>query len=110
VVPVVTTLKMANTICAKLRQLPPSATNVLAIVTPGPVPEVGDVAGAVHLLKARAERKDETYFSRKGFDGARDFRQRYVRLSGVLVLGSSDAPIGDSERGSAPLRGTLWVN
>jgi hypothetical protein len=77
--------KVANTICTKLAQLPPSVINVLVLVTDGAAYEAGDLAGATALLAERALRKDDGFFQRRGLLGTRDFHHHYQRLSAVLL-------------------------
>jgi hypothetical protein len=78
-------IKIANTICAKLAQLPPSVINVLVLVTDGAAYEAGDLAGAPAWLAERALRKDDSFFQRRGLLGTRDFHHHYQRLSAVLL-------------------------
>lgn len=77
----------AAPIVAKLRQLPPSVPNVLLVAFDGVGAEAEpfDVAAATRGLRARADGKDEAYFSSRGFDGTRGFYRRYLRLGAVLV-------------------------
>ena len=42
-----------------------------------------DIAAATQALRARADAKDEAWFSRRGFDGTRGFYERYLRLGAV---------------------------
>jgi hypothetical protein len=77
--------KIANTICAKLVQLPPSVINVLVLVADGPVFGADDLAGAPGVLAERALRKDDAFFQRRGLLGTRDFHHHYQRLSAVLL-------------------------
>ena len=70
---------------AKLRQLPPSLPNAVLVAIEGDSTEAFDVAAATRALRARADRKDETFFTSRGFDGTRGFYERYLRLGGVLV-------------------------
>jgi hypothetical protein len=100
--------KLVNTLCAKLEQLPPSMINVLVLAA-GPelakdAPYSGDdpstgsgqalasgLRSAVTLLQERAERKDDEFFIRRGFLGARDFLRHYSRLSAIRLI-TPDAP------------------
>ncbi|HEX8221930.1 MAG TPA: hypothetical protein VF914_22260 [Chloroflexia bacterium] len=88
--------KLANTLCAKLEQLLPSIVNILVLVAddsstgPGAALESG-LQSAVTLLQARVERKDEEFFTRRGFLGARDFVRHYNRLSAIRLV-APDAP------------------
>ena len=95
--------RLASVLLGKVRQLPPGVSNVVALVS-GPSAAVAepDVAAAVKLLKAHADRKEETVFTRSGFESARDFYAYYVRLSGVAVVRDGDGPDAGA--------GALWTN
>jgi len=86
---------------AKLRQLPPSVPNAVLVAIGGRSAEALDVAAATRALRSRADTKDETFFARRGLEGARDFYERYLRLGGVLVW--CEGSLGDT-------RAALWVN
>jgi hypothetical protein len=86
---------------AKLRQLPPSAPNVLMVAVEGDDAETLDVAATTRGLRARADRKDEAFFVDRGFDGSRGFYERYLRLGAVLVW---------CEGATAHARAALWTN
>jgi hypothetical protein len=88
-------------ILAKLQQLPPSVPNALLVAIEGTTAETLDVATATRALRSRADAKDEAFFVDRGFDGTRDFYERYLRLGAVFVW-SEGAP-GDA-------RATLWTN
>jgi hypothetical protein len=86
---------------AKLRQLPPSAPNVVLLALDGGSADEFDVAAVTRALRARADGKDDAWFSGRGFDGTRGFYHRYLRLGAVLVW---------SESADADARATLWTN
>jgi len=86
---------------AKLRQLPPSVPNVLLVAIDGDTADALDVAATTRALRARADRKDESYFASRGLDGARGFYERYLRLSAVLCW--CEGAAGDA-------RAALWAN
>lgn len=86
---------------AKLRQLPPSAPNAMLVAIEGRSAEAFDVAAAARALRARADAKDETFFTSRGFEGTRGFYQEYLRLGAVLVWCEDAA--GDA-------RAALWSN
>jgi hypothetical protein len=85
--------KLANTLCVKLVQLPPSMINILALVADDAQYGYGEdgLVGAMRLLQERVERKDEEFFTRRGFLGARDFLRHYGRLSAIRLV-TPDAP------------------
>lgn len=85
----------------KLRQLPPSAPNALLVAIGGGRAEALDVAAAARTLRARADGKDEAFFTSRGFAGTREFYERYLRLGAVLVW--CEAAAGDE-------RAALWTN
>jgi hypothetical protein len=86
---------------AKLRQLPPSAPNALVLAIEGDTLAALDVDAAVRALRARADAKDEAFFKPRGFESARSFYDRFLRLGGVIAW---------SEDTTADTRATLWVN
>jgi hypothetical protein len=88
-------------ILAKLHQLPPSVPNALLIAIEGDDAGALDVEAATRALRTRADRKDETFFASRGFEGTRAFYERYLRLGAVLVW--CEGAIGDA-------RAALWRN
>lgn len=85
----------------KLRQLPPSAPNAVLVAIEGDSAAAFDVAAASRTLRDRADAKDETFFTSRGFDGTRGFNARYRRLGAVLVW--CEGAAGDA-------RAALWSN
>ena len=90
-----------RTLLAKLRQLPPSAPNVLLVAIDGSSAEALEVAAATRVLRSRADAKDESFFTDRGFEGTRGFYERYLRLSAALVW---------CEGAAADARASLWTN
>jgi hypothetical protein len=88
-------------VMAKLRQLTPSTPNVVVLAVDGDTATAVDVAAATRALRARADAKDEAFFTARGHDGSRGFYERYLRL-GVVVVWCEGA-VGDA-------RATLWTN
>jgi len=86
---------------AKLRQLPPSAPNVVLVAIEGDTAAALDVAALTLALRSRADAKDETFFSARGFEGTRGFYERYLRLGAVLVW---------CEAAAGAARVGLWIN
>jgi len=87
--------KLANTLCAKLEQFPPSMINILVLAADD-APYSGDelasgLWSAVTLLQERAERKDDDFFTRRGFLNSRDFLRHYSRVSAIRIV-TPDAP------------------
>jgi hypothetical protein len=85
----------------KLRQLRPSVPNALLVAIDGDTAAALDVAAATRMLRARADRKDESFFASRGFEGTRGFYERYLRLGAVLVW---------CERAAGDARAALWSN
>lgn len=77
--------KLINTICSKLEQLPPSIMNILALITDEGEYASDDLVAALRLLQEHADGKDDDYFVRRGFQGVRDFRRYYGRLSAIRM-------------------------
>lgn len=94
--------KILNTISAKLGQMPPSISNVLAVVADSPAYTADTVAAATRLLGDRATHKDDAFFLHRGFTGARDFQRHYARLSAILFRALDPA--------APPPSATLWPN
>ena len=72
-------------ILAKLRQLPPGISNALLVAVDGDDAGAFDVAGDIRGLRARADAKDEAFFTARGFAGSRGFYERFLRLGAVIV-------------------------
>lgn len=85
--------KLANTLCAKLQQLLPSMVNVLVLVADDAPYSEDDLASGLRLLQERVERKDDEFFTRRGFLGARDFVRHYSRLSAVRMVTPDAVPV-----------------
>ncbi len=77
-------------IIAKLRQMPPSAPNALLVAIDGAAASAQDVAAATQALRARADEKDEAFFTTRGFDGTKGFYDRYLRLGAVFVWSEAE--------------------
>jgi len=94
--------RIASTACQKIGQLPAGMINILAISSDSERYHASDVAAAMAGLRTRAERKDDPFFTRRGFLGAGDFLKQFQRLSAVLFhthLAAGDEPAG-----------VLWLN
>jgi hypothetical protein len=86
---------------AKLRQLPPSAPNAVLVAIEGDRADAFDVPAAVHALRARADARDEAFFTNRGLRGTRGFYERFLRLGSVLVW--CEGAVGDA-------RASAWTN
>src|SRR5688500_3087256 len=99
--------RLANTLCVKLGQLPPSIINILVLSadegtfneedepdpgSPGQSP-AGRLQSAVTLLQEKADRKEDDFFTRRGYMGARDFLKHYSRLSAIRLVIPDSAPL-----------------
>jgi hypothetical protein len=93
--------RFGESLLAKLRQLPPSLPNVLVVAIGGDTAEALDVAATTHGLRASADAKDEAFFARRGFQGTREFYERYLRLAAVIVW--CEGATGDA-------RAAIWRN
>jgi hypothetical protein len=94
--------RIASTACQKIGQLPVGMINLLALASDSDLYHDADVAAAMAGLRARAERKDDPFFTRRGFSSAGDFLKQYQRLSAVLFHSHLT---NDDGRAS-----TLWLN
>ncbi len=88
-------------VLAKLHQLPPSVPNAVVLAIEGMDADAVDIAGATQGLRARADAKDEAWFSRRGFDGTRAFYERYLRIGAVYAW---------NERADGDRRAAVWTN
>jgi hypothetical protein len=86
---------------AKLRQLPPGMPNAVVVAIGGNTAMALDIAASTRLIRARADAKDEPFFTARGFAGSRAFYGQFLRLGAVLVW---------CEDGSGGERVTLWRN
>jgi hypothetical protein len=78
--------RLATALSVKLQQLPPSMTNILVLAADDALTGEDVLASALRLLQERAERKDDEFFTRRGYLGARDFLRHYSRLSAVRLV------------------------
>lgn len=71
-------------ILGKLRQLPPSASNVLLVAVDGRdgAPDPGPI---LRELRARADRRDDPFFAAWGLDGAAAFNAGLLRIAAVVT-------------------------
>jgi hypothetical protein len=87
--------RIASTVCQKIGQLPAGMINILAVGAGSERYHASEIAAAMAGLRTRAERKDDPFFTRRGFLGAGDFLKQYQRLSAVLFhtqLAADDGP------------------
>lgn len=83
--------RLPDIICEKVRQLPPSAINLLWLAADASHSEA-HLQAAVSQLHTAAIGKDDAYFRKHGLSSAAEFNKGYLRLSGVL-LHRPDNPI-----------------
>lgn len=76
--------KLSAVLCDKVGQMPPSIVNLLWMTGERAVSE-SDIARAVIALRQLAERKDEVFFTRRGFANAAEFLRQYRHLSGIVL-------------------------
>jgi hypothetical protein len=76
---------VGGVVLGKLRQLPPSVSNLLVIAVESQAAGSVDVGGAIRVLRDRADAKDDAWFAFRGVDGTRVFWDRFQRLGGVVV-------------------------
>ena len=86
---------------AKLRQLPPSVPNAVLVAIEGDRADAFDVASVTRALRARADGRDEDFFTARGLRGTRGFNDRFLRLGSVLVW--CEGAAGDA-------RASAWTN
>jgi len=76
-------LKFTAMLSDKVGQMPPGIVNLLWLSAEGQI-AASDITGATTALRQLAERKNEEFFTRRGFEGAADFLRQYQRLSGII--------------------------
>jgi len=89
--------KLLDGVCDKLGQMLPSTTNVVLMVSGWEVSHTKLLA-TMNTLRMGAERKNDTFFARQGFQDARDFLKHFQRLSAIFCR---------SEQAAAWV---LWLN
>lgn len=87
--------KLAALVCGKLGQLVAGAANLLVIVSDSGRYSNEEIAGAIRLLRQRADAKDDAFFAFRGLAGARELQRQLPLLGGVLLAAPSD---GHNER------------
>lgn len=87
-------------ILGKLRQLPPSASNVLVVVLAGDAPPP-DPAPVLHDIRARADRRDDEGFRTHGLADAAAVHAGLLRLAAVVAI---------SEAATGGIRERTWPN
>ena len=80
--------KLMAVLCDKVGQMPPGIVNLLWLIAERAVSEA-DVSRAMTALRQRAERKDEDFFKRRGFESAVHFLKQYGQLSAIVLHQSS---------------------
>ncbi len=88
-------VKLMAVLCDKVNQMPPSIRNLLWLVAERELSEA-DLTQSTLMLRQKAERKDEEFFTRRGFENASDFLRQYRQLSGIVLY---------QTRGN-----TVWLN
>ncbi len=79
--------KLILVIADKARQMPPGIVNLLWL--DGEWADLADeLLLAVTALRQAVERKDDSFFTPRGFAGASDFLRQYRQLSGIVVAQS----------------------
>jgi hypothetical protein len=84
--------KISDVACAKLHQFPPGVINLLLVFGAGAGVQP-DAGQAMARLRARAESRDDAFFARRGFAGARAFQAAAQRLSALLLRDTVDTPL-----------------
>ncbi|MGH2472705.1 MAG: hypothetical protein ACRDG6_09925 [Candidatus Limnocylindria bacterium] len=76
---------IASALLGKLRQLPADAPNAVLVAVDGRPPIQDEVAAAIGSFRQRANRRDDIFFSGRGFANARHFHLQYLRLGALFV-------------------------
>ncbi|MEZ4515504.1 MAG: hypothetical protein R3C44_01240 [Chloroflexota bacterium] len=81
--------KLMTVLCDKVGQTAPGIINLLWLVADDRMGE-DDLLQAVTALRQLAERKDEEFFTRRGFKNSADFLKQYRQLSGIVIPQSGE--------------------
>ena len=81
--------RLAAVLLDKVGQMPPGIANLLWLIVDEEIAAEDVDSAAVGLVRA-AERKEEEFFTRRGFDSAADFLRQYARLSAVALRRPSE--------------------
>jgi hypothetical protein len=81
--------RLPHALLSKLRQFPAAEPNALLLFGVDTDIDEASVTNVVRQLKARSERKEDTYFTSRGYQSARDFNAHLLRLSAILVTARS---------------------
>ena len=79
-------LALASVIAAKSRQMTSGVPNGLVIAGRDLKVTEDVLVTSIRQLKARAESKDDGFFTRRGLRDARDFHAHFHRLSSIFIL------------------------
>lgn len=81
--------RLEGVLADKLRQMPPSTPNVLALAGEASLASAEPVQAALRALAAPSRAGDDAACRRWGFAGARDLHRRMERLSAVALLAAA---------------------
>jgi hypothetical protein len=76
--------KFGDVICAAIGQLLPDEINVVVITSASKIYEAIDLDEAIASLLREVQKRNDTLFQGKDFDGTRDFIRQFDRLSCVV--------------------------
>jgi hypothetical protein len=76
--------KLMTILCDKVGQMPPSIVNVLWLIAERNLSE-DELVRAVSALRLLAERKNEEFFTKRGFPNAAGFLKQYSHLSAIVL-------------------------
>jgi hypothetical protein len=76
--------KLMRILTDKVGQMPAGIINLLWLTAERPISE-DDLSRAAITIRQLAERKNEDFFTRRGFKNAADFLKQYQQLSGIVL-------------------------
>lgn len=79
--------KLIAALCDKVGQMPPSIINLLWLTAEREMSEA-DLTRAAVTVRQLAERKNEDFFTRRGFKNAAHFLKQYRQLGGIVLYQS----------------------
>jgi hypothetical protein len=97
-------LKFGDHVAGCLGQMRSSSANVLAVKIDSTPHDPRDLTQALHQLGEQVISGDDDFFRNKGFEGAKDFSEKFALLSAVVVKSNWVATIGSDPSN------LVWVN
>jgi hypothetical protein len=76
--------KFGDAVAEKVGQCRPREINVIVALVSSDTHETADLVGACANPNQLLDKRDDSFFRKKGFDGAPDFKERFRSLSAIV--------------------------